>query len=104
MLFWNDSHSLGWNISHSIVSYNRLLYISYYSRFIRLPIAGDPKKYQEGLSMIVSFDQMLEKAKQGEPMVLAGAGAQDVDTIKAMAAAEEAGMIRPVLVGDIPTI
>lgn len=37
-------------------------------------------------------------------MVLAGAAAQDVDTIKAMAAAEEAGMIRPVLVGDIPTI
>ncbi len=54
--------------------------------------------------MIVSFEQMLEKAKQGEPMVLAGAAAQDVDTIKAMAAAEEAGMIRPVLVGDIPTI
>lgn len=52
--------------------------------------------------MIVSFEQMLEKAKQGEPMVLAGAAAQDVDTIKAMAAAEEAGMIRPVLVGDIP--
>lgn len=45
--------------------------------------------------MIVSFEQMLEKAKQGEPMVLAGAAAQDVDTIKAMAAAEEAGMIRP---------
>ena len=54
--------------------------------------------------MIVSFEQMLEKAKQGEPMVLAGAAAQDVDTIKAMAAAEEAGMIRPILVGDIPTI
>ena len=54
--------------------------------------------------MIVSFEQMLEKAKQGEPMVLAGAAAQDVDTIKAMAAAEKAGMIRPVLVGDIPTI
>ena len=42
--------------------------------------------------MIVSFEQMLEKAKQGEPMVLAGAAAQDVDTIKAMAAAEEAGI------------
>ena len=28
--------------------------------------------------MIVSFEQMLEKAKQGEPMVLAGAAAQDV--------------------------
>ena len=54
--------------------------------------------------MIVSFEQMLEKAKQGKPMALAGAAAQDADTIKAMAAAEEAGMIRPVLVGDIPTI
>lgn len=54
--------------------------------------------------MIVSFEQMLEKAKQGEPMVLAGAAAQDVDTIKAMAAARGGGMIRPVLVGDIPTI
>ena len=32
--------------------------------------------------MIVSFEQMLEKAKQGEPMVLAGAAAQDADTIK----------------------
>lgn len=37
-------------------------------------------------------------------MVLAGAAAQDVDTIKAMAAARGGGMIRPVLVGDIPTI
>ena len=42
--------------------------------------------------MIVSFEQMLEKAKHGEPMVLAGAAAQDADTIKAMAAAEKAGM------------
>ena len=54
--------------------------------------------------MIVSFEQMLEKAKHGEPMVLAGAAAQDADTIKAMAAAEKAGMIRPVLVGDLSVI
>lgn len=54
--------------------------------------------------MITSYAQMIEKAKMSEPMVLAGAAAQDADSIKAMAAAEAAGMIRPVLVGDIPTI
>ena len=35
--------------------------------------------------MIVSFEQMLEKAKQGEPMVLAGAAAdlmQDTDLLE----------------------
>ena len=31
--------------------------------------------------MIVSFQELLKKAGQGEPMTLAGAAAQDVDTI-----------------------
>ena len=64
MLFWHDSQSdIGYN-SHSNGAFHRLISLSYNSRWKTLPIAGDPKKYQEGLSMIVSFEQMLEKAKQ----------------------------------------
>lgn len=54
--------------------------------------------------MITSYQQLLERAKGGEPVRLVGAAAQDADTLLAMYEAEKAGIITPVLVGDTEEI
>lgn len=54
--------------------------------------------------MITSYQQLLERARGGEPVRLVGAAAQDADTLLAMYEAEKAGIITPVLVGDTKEI
>lgn len=54
--------------------------------------------------MITSYQQLLERARGGEPVRLVGAAAQDADTLLAMYEAEKAGIITPVLVGDTEEI
>lgn len=54
--------------------------------------------------MITCYQQLLERARGGEPVRLVGAAAQDADTLLAMYEAEKAGIITPVLVGDTEEI